>query len=172
MTESTAPSTTSAKEQSQQGITTPYLKVMLSVARKDLQAELRGKELLSAMFLFSLLSVVIFSFALELDREARQNSVSGILWVTIIFSGMLGLSRSMAVEKDKGSLDALLIAPVQRSAIFYGKFLANLLFTIVVSLLLLVLLTVLFNSNLFVFLVADCGLDGMPWLYGSRDATL
>lgn len=130
-------------------MTTPYLKVLLAVARKDLRAEIRGRELLSAMFLFAVLAVVIFSFALELDREARENSVAGILWVTIIFSGMIGLSRSMAVEKDKGSLDALLIAPVQRSALFYGKMIANLLFTLVVAFLLVALLTVLFNMSLF-----------------------
>ena len=128
---------------------TPYLKVVLSVARKDLRAEMRGREMVSAMFLFAVLAVVIFSFALELDREARETSVAGVLWVTIIFAGMLGLSRSMAVEKDKGSLDALLIAPVSRSAIFYGKMLGNLLFTLIVAFMLMVLLTVLFNISLF-----------------------
>lgn len=128
---------------------TPYLKVLLAVARKDLRAEMRGRELVSAMVLFAMLAVVVFSFALELDREARENSVAGVLWVTIIFAGMIGLSRSMSVEKDKGSLDALLIAPVQRSAIFYGKMVANLLFTLTVAALLVVLLTVLFNFSLF-----------------------
>lgn len=136
-----------------QRFVTPYWRVVLLVARKDLRAEIRGRELISSMFLFAFLAVVIFSFALELDREARENSVAGVLWVTIIFSGMLGLARSMAVEKDKGSLDALLIAPVHRSALFYGKALANLLFTLVIALLLMVLLTVLFNISLFVWQV-------------------
>lgn len=135
----------------QKEFVTPYWRVVLLVARKDLRAEIRGRELITSMFLFAFLAVVIFSFALELDREARENSVAGVLWVTIIFSGMLGLARSMAVEKDKGSLDALLIAPVHRSALFYGKALANLLFTLVIALLLMVLLTVLFNVSLFVW---------------------
>ena len=100
------------------------------------------------MFLFAILAVIIFSFALELDRNAREETVSGVLWVTIIFAGMLGLGRSMSVEKDKGSLDALLIAPVHRSALFFGKMLANLIFTIMVGLMLMVLLTVLFNKSL------------------------
>lgn len=129
---------------------TPYWQTVLTIARKDLRAEIRGKELLSSMFLFAVLAVLIFSFALELDREARENSVAGVLWVTIIFSGMLGLSRSLAVEKDKGSLDALLIAPVHRSALFYGKMLANLILTLIIAVLLMLLLTVLFNINLFV----------------------
>jgi len=128
---------------------TPYLKVVWSIAQKDLRVELRGRELSSAMFLFSVLAVVIFSFALELNRSAREESVSGVLWVTIVFAGMLGLGRSMAVEKDKGSLDALLIAPVNRSAIFFGKFIANFLFTVIVGAFLLVLLTFLFNIVLF-----------------------
>lgn len=130
-------------------LVTPYWRVVLAVARKDLRAELRGREVLSAMFLFAVLAVVIFSFALELDRDARENTVAGVLWVTIIFASMLGLGRSMAAEKDKGSLDALLIAPVQRSAIFYGKMLANLLFTLAIAAMLIVLLTALFNISLF-----------------------
>jgi heme exporter protein B len=138
-----------SRQGSQRPLITPYWRVVMAVARKDLRAELRGRELITAMFLFAVLSVVIFSFALELDREARAESVSGVLWVTIIFSGMLGLSRSMAVEKDKGSLDALLIAPVHRSALFYGKMIANFLFTVVIAILLMLLLTVLFNISLF-----------------------
>lgn len=130
-------------------MSTPYWKVVWIIARKDLRAEFRGREILSAMFLFAVLSVVIFSFALELDREAQENGVAGILWVTIIFAGMLGLSRSMAVEKDKGSLDALLIAPIHRSALFYGKMIANLIFTLIIALILVFLLTILFNISLF-----------------------
>lgn len=142
---------------------TPYLTVMLAITRKDLRAEIRGRELVSAMILFAVLAVTIFSFALELDREARENTVSGVLWVAIIFAGMLGLSRSMAVEKDKGSLDALLIAPVNRSAIFYGKMLANFLFTLIIGVILLFLLTVLFNIVLLkplIFVVLLLGVFG------------
>jgi heme exporter protein B len=128
---------------------TPYWRVVMTIARKDIRAELRGFEMLSSMFLFALLAVVIFSFALELNREARENAVAGVLWVTILFASMLGFARSMAVEKDKGSLDALLIAPIQRSALFYGKLLANALFTLIIAAALIVLLTVLFNISLF-----------------------
>lgn len=132
-----------------QSFVTPYWRVVITIARKDIKAELRGFEMLSSMILFALLAVVIFSFALELDREARESVVAGVLWVTILFASMLGFSRSMAVEKDKGSLDALLIAPIQRSALFYGKLLANLLFTLIISGVLMVVVTVLFNISLF-----------------------
>jgi len=144
-------------------LVTPYWRVVLAVARKDLRAEIRGREMISSMFLFAMLAVIIFSFALELNRAARQDSIAGVLWVTIIFAGMLGLSRSMAVEKDRGSLDALLIAPVARSALFYGKMVANLLFTLVIAVLLMVLLTVLFNVNIvqpFMFLIVAMGCIG------------
>ena len=84
-----------------------------------------------------------------MDDQVQQESVSGVLWVTIAYAGTLGLGRSLAAEKDKGSLDALLIAPVTRSALFYGKMIGNLLFTCAVAVLMSFLLTVLFNVNLF-----------------------
>ena len=62
---------------------TPFFSVVLSVVRKDLRAELRTRELVNSMVLFALLSILIFSFALELDRNARRESISGVLWVTV-----------------------------------------------------------------------------------------
>ena len=128
---------------------TPYLRVVGAIAWKDLRAEIRSRELINAMILFTLMTVLIFSLALELDKEARQTTVAGVLWVTVIFAGILGLGRSLASEKDRGSLDALLLAPIDRSALFFGKMLGNLLFVLVVALVLIVLLTVLFNVSLF-----------------------
>lgn len=128
---------------------TPYLQVVAALAWKDLRIEVRGREMVTSMMLFATISVMIFSFALELDDQAQEETVSGVLWVTIAYAGTLGLGRSLAAEKDKGSLDALLIAPVPRSALFYGKMLGNLLFTSVVGALMVFLLTVLFNVNLF-----------------------
>ncbi len=129
---------------------TPYLRVVSAIAWKDLRAEIRSREMISSMVLFTLMTVLIFSLALELDKEARQTTVAGVLWVTVIFAGILGLGRSLASEKDRGSLDALLLAPIDRSALFFGKMLGNLLFVLVVALVLVGLLTVLFNVSLFV----------------------
>ena len=128
---------------------TPYWQAVKTIALKDLRIEIRGRELVTSMMLFSAIAVLIFSFALELDQNLQKESVGGILWVTIAFAGTLGLGRSLAAEKDKGNLDALLIAPIARSAIFYGKLIGNLLFTTAVGALLVLLLTVLFNANLF-----------------------
>ncbi|MCB9437796.1 MAG: heme exporter protein CcmB [Anaerolineales bacterium] len=131
-------------------MTTPYWRVVAALAWKDLRAEIRGREMVTSMMLFAAISVMIFSFALELDDAAQQESVGGILWVTIAYAGTLGLGRSLAAEKDKGSLDALLAAPVARSALFYGKMIGNLIFTVAVGFLMVFLCTVLFNVNLFV----------------------
>ena len=127
---------------------TPFLSTVISIIRKDFQAELRSRELIGAMGMFALLSVLIFSFALELDRVARTESISGVLWVTVVFFSILGLNRSMAMERDQGNLDALLIAPVSRSAIFCGKLIGNFVFTLVIALLLLPLMTILYNVML------------------------
>lgn len=127
---------------------TPFFSVMLLIIRKDLLAELRSRELVGTMLMFAALSILIFSFALELDREARQESISGVLWVTIVFGSILGLNRSMAMERDNGNLDAMLLAPVSRAAIFAGKFVGNLLFTLIVGLLLLPVMTILYNVTM------------------------
>jgi heme exporter protein B len=128
---------------------TPYLKAVSAIVWKDLRAEVRSREMINSMVLFTLMTVMVFSLALELDKEARENTIAGILWVTVVFAGILGLSRSLAAEKDRGSLDALLLAPIDRSALFFGKMIGNLLFVLVVALVLIFLMTVLFNISLF-----------------------
>jgi heme exporter protein B len=127
---------------------TPFLDAVLSIVRKDLRAELRSRELVSTMGLFALLSILIFSFSLELDRVARNESVGGVLWVTVVFASVLGLNRSMAMERDQGNLDALLLSPIDRTAIFFGKLLGNFIFTLIVGLILVMLMTILFNISL------------------------
>jgi heme exporter protein B len=127
---------------------TDYFRAVSAVVWKDLAAERRSKELISAMLVFSLLVVLIFNFALELDKAARENVVSGVLWVTFIFAGTIGLNRSLAMEKDRGSLDGLLLAPVDRSALYFGKALGNVLFMGLVELIILPVLSVLFNLPL------------------------
>ena len=126
-----------------------YLRAIWAVLWKDLSAELRGREMLSAMLVFALLVILIFNFALELDATARANVTSGVLWVTFAFAGTLGLNRSMAMEKDRGCLDGLLLAPVDRSAIYFGKALSNLVFMLVVEAIVLPVYSVLYNTNLF-----------------------
>ena len=126
-----------------------YLKAISAVAWKDLAAELRSRELLSAMLVFSMLVILIFYFALELDIKARNAIAAGVLWVTFAFAGTLGLNRSMAIEKDRGCLDGLLLAPVDRSAIYFGKVISNLAFMLIVEVIVLPIYSILYNLNLF-----------------------
>jgi heme exporter protein B len=72
-----------------------------------------------------------------------------VLWVTFIFAGTIGLNRSMAIEKDRGCLDGLLLAPVDRTVIYFGKAVGNLLFMWLVALIVLPVYSILYNMNLF-----------------------
>lgn len=148
MTESVQPTTT-RQQASTRPQKTPFWRAALALTAKDLRIELRGRELLNAMLLFAVLSTLIFSIALELDRTARETSIAGVLWVTVVYSGVLGLGRSLAAEKDQGNLDALLLAPVDRGALFFGKMLSNLIFMLIVAAMLMLLSTILFNISLF-----------------------
>jgi len=141
-----------------------YLRALGAVIWKDLAAELRSRELLSAMLVFALLVLFIFNFALELNVKARLSVTSGVLWVTFVFAGTIGLNRSLAIEKDRGCLDGLLLAPVDRTAIYFGKAVANFLFIMVVAAIVLPVYSILYNTNLFaqpgLLLVIVLGAEG------------
>ena len=124
-------------------------KATFAIVRKDLSAEFRSFELVSAMLVFSLLVIIIFNFALELEPKVREAVNAGVLWSTFAFAGTLGLNRSMAVEKDRGCMDGLLLAPVDRSAIYFGKMLSNLAFMLIVEAVVLPVYSLLYNVNLF-----------------------
>jgi len=126
-----------------------YLRAVFAIVWKDLAAELRSRELLGAMLVFSLLVILIFNFALELSVGTMETVASGILWVTFTFAGTLGLNRSMSIEKDRGCLDGLLLAPVDRSALYFGKTLGNLIFMFIVEAIVLPVFSVLYGVNLF-----------------------
>lgn len=126
-----------------------FVRAVSAVVWKDLQAELRSRELFSAMLVFSLLIILIFNFALELDVKTRQSVTAGVLWSTFAFAGTLGLNRSMAIEKDRGCMDGLLLAPVDRSAIYFGKVISNLAFMLIVEIIVLPVYSILYNVNLF-----------------------
>jgi heme exporter protein B len=126
-----------------------YLRSVFAIVWKDLAAELRSRELLGAMLVFALLVILIFNFALELSIRTMETVTSGVLWVTFTFAGTLGLNRSMAIEKDRGCLDGLLLAPVDRSALYFGKMLGNLIFMFIVEAIVLPIFSLLYNVNLF-----------------------
>ena len=126
-----------------------YLKAVQALIWKDLTAEWRTRENLTAMLVFALLTVLIFNFALELDIQAQESLSAGILWVTFVFAGTIGLNRSMATEKDRGCLDGLLLAPVDRSVIYFGKMIVNIIFMLLVEIIVLPIYSFLFHVPVF-----------------------
>jgi heme exporter protein B len=127
-----------------------FMRSLTAIIWKDLAVELRSRELLSAMLVFALLVILIFNFSLELDIETRATVTAGVLWVTFAFAGTIGLNRSMAMEKDGGCLDGLLLAPVDRSAIYFGKAIGNLIFMLIVEAIVLPVYSMLYSVNLFI----------------------
>ncbi len=102
-----------------------FVRQMLTIAAKDLRAELRTKEAINASFAFSMVILVLFSFAFDPSSDAFQEFSGGLLWLIYSFVGALILNRSFARELQNDCLDALLAAPIPASALFLGKALAN-----------------------------------------------
>ncbi len=96
-----------------------YLRALGAMVSKDLATEWRSREMIASMLVFGLLVILIFNFALELDARTRATVTAGVLWVTFGFAGTLGLNRSMAIERERGCLDGLLLAPIDRSNLFW-----------------------------------------------------
>jgi heme exporter protein B len=103
------------------------LRQAATIVWKDLRCELRTRQTWSAMGLFALLVLVVFNFAFDLRVENLAAVAPGVLWVGFVFAGMLGLGRTVAVERDLGAMDRLLLCPVDRRAIYLAKFLGNVL---------------------------------------------
>jgi heme exporter protein B len=99
---------------------------VVALARKDLRVELRARETLPAMLLFVLATLVVFHFALPADAGAE--AAYGLLWVAIVFTALVGLTRAWVPEHEHGVLDGLVLAPCDRSAIWLGKTVATLAF--------------------------------------------
>jgi heme exporter protein B len=128
-----------------------YLRKILAIVWKDVVAELRTKEMFSAMFVFAVLVIVVFNFAFDLrvSGERVRQVAPGALWVAFAFAGVLGLNRAFVMEKDRGCLEGLLLAPVDHTAIYFGKMASTLLFMLVVEALMLPVFTAFFGVNLF-----------------------
>jgi heme exporter protein B len=128
-----------------------YLRKILAIIRKDIVAELRTKEMFSAMFVFAVLVVVMFNFAFDLrvSGDRVRQVAPGALWVAFSFSGILGLNRAFVMERERGCLEGLLLAPVDHTAIFFGKMGSTVLFMFVVEAFMLPVFTAFLGVNLF-----------------------
>lgn len=107
-----------------------------AILRKDIVMELRTREMVTSMGLYSLLTMVIYFVALSTGEGFDVKDIAaGLLWLSFIFTSMLGLNRSFVHEKDQGCIEALLLSPVDRPVIFFAKATGNLVFLLVVEVL-------------------------------------
>jgi len=118
---------------------------IMAVLARDLLLEWRTKDALTAMLVFALLVLVTFDFALDLRPEIMSAVGPGVLWVAVVFASTIGLGRTFAVERDSGTLDGLLLAPLDRSALFLAKLAGNLIVMAIMEIVTLVAFAVLFN---------------------------
>jgi heme exporter protein B len=140
----------------------------MAILRKDLIRELRTREMLVSMILFVMLAMVIFHYAFGVDEDTDLTYFTGgMLWVTFIFSALLGLNRSFAQEKDEQCLDGLLLCPVDRVTIFLAKTTGNLIFLLIIQAVSVPVFTLFFIERsyaadlglfLLVLLLADLGI--------------
>ncbi len=122
-----------------------FLGPVLTLLWKDIQLELRTRDIIVSVVVFALLVIVVFSFALDPTPSTVAVVAPGILWVAVTFGGVLGMTRSFALEKELGSLHGLMLAPVGRDVIFFGKMLAIFAFMAVVEVIVFPVFAVLFN---------------------------
>jgi heme exporter protein B len=120
----------------------------LLIAGKDLAIEFRTRTAFFSALVFALLGLCIFFFAWDPSAVAAVDLAPGVLWVIFTFSGLLGLQRSFGVEHAERAIDGLLVAPVDREAIFLGKALANLCFVAGIQLIAIPAVAVFYNLPL------------------------
>ncbi len=125
-----------------------FLTKVANIVWKDLVNEFRTKEMLSAMLIFAVLVIVIFAFAFTPTRELTTKIFPGIIWVAFTFSGILGLNRSFLNEKQNETLLGLMLTPVDRTAIYFGKVISNFIMMVMTEVISLPLFFVLFDFRL------------------------
>src|ERR1043166_4509564 len=102
-----------------------FLRQLRALIWKDVLVEARTRETILAGAVFALLVLVIFNFAFDLRVEDVAAVAPGVLWVTVTFAGVISLGRSFARERDRRTLDGLLLAPIDRSALYLAKVVAS-----------------------------------------------
>ena len=128
--------------------------VALAVARKDLRAEWRTRELVPALAQFVVLALVIANFGFQIDSRNAPMIAPGVLWMTLVFAGLVAFGRTFAAEREQASLEAMLMTPASPVAIFAGKALAATLLLVGCEAVLLPALTLFFGTPLSVPIIA------------------
>ena len=108
------------------------MKTLLILLRKEFALEARSREIISTMVVFSVLLVILFSFAFYTDTERARVYAPGILWITVLFSGTIGLNRLFDKEMEAGAMEALLLAVPVTRWVFMAKALTHYVLTLMV----------------------------------------
>lgn len=124
------------------------VRAALVIAAKDLRIEARTKEITLVTTFFAVLVVVLSSLAFYLDRNLAARIAPGVLWVSLAFAGLLAVLRSWSREREQDAMRGLLLSPIPRGAIFFGKAIGNLVFLTVVEVVLVPLVAVFFHLEL------------------------
>ena len=146
-----------------------YLRDVGALARKDLLLELRARDTLPAMLLFVVATFVVFHFALP--GTPSRLAASGLLWVAILFTALLGLGRAFVPEREQRTLDGLVLAPCDRSAIWLAKSIATLTFLAAAEVVALPLFALFFHGlsgpAIAGVALADVGICGVGTFVGA-----
>src|SRR3954468_4899009 len=102
-----------------------FIRQTVTIAWKDLKAEIRSKETINASLSFAIVILLLFSFAFEPSSEQLEDLTGGLLWLVFAFAGALVVNRSFARDLPNDCLDALIASPIAGSALFFGKAIAN-----------------------------------------------
>ena len=123
------------------------MKTIISIVRKDFISEFRSRDMFISMFTFSLIIIFVFNLVLDLTSNIKNIVSPAVLWITFLFSGSIGLSRSYSLEKESEAIKGLLLAPVDRSLIYMGKFFSNLIFLLIIEIITIPIFIILFNYD-------------------------
>jgi len=142
------------------------VRVALSVAHKDLRSEWRTRELVPALAQFVVLALVIANFGFEVDSRSATTIAPGVLWLALVFAGLVAFGRAFAAEKEQASLEAMLMTPASPTAIFAGKAIAATTLLVLCEAVMLPALALFFGTPLSVSVAAAvfCATVGMASL--------
>lgn len=124
------------------------IKRAIIIAKKDLLSEFRSKQIITSTLIFSLVVIITFSVALGDSRTNLDWQIPAILWISFMFGGMLSISRSFTIEKDKNSLEGLLLVPMDRTAIYIGKVISNLLLMFLMEIWIIIMIIIFFDYDI------------------------
>lgn len=124
------------------------LRLALVIAGKDIRMELRSRTSLLSAAVFAALMLLVQNFARDPTAVSTLDLAPGVLWVTVAFAAVVAMNRAFAVERENAAFDGLLLAPLPREVLYLGKYLANLMFVLLVEAITLPLFVLFFNVGL------------------------